>query len=153
MKISEHCINLTKQSESCRLTAYPDPATGGAPWTIGWGNTHPVDGVPIHPGMTITQDVADRLLSEGLDRCGDNVWGMLSDTASQSITQHQFDALVDFAYNVGETNLRHSTLLRDINSGNSVAATAEFPRWNHANGHVERGLTVRRQAEARLFAS
>lgn len=49
MKISEHCVTLARQSEGCRLTAYPDPATGGAPWTIGWGNTHPIDGVPAPP--------------------------------------------------------------------------------------------------------
>lgn len=153
MKISEHCVTLARQSEGCRLTAYPDPATGGAPWTIGWGNTHPIDGVAVHPGMTITQETADRLLHDALNRCAENVWDMLSETARQNLTQHQFDALVDFAYNVGEANLRHSTLLQDINAGNSTAAAAEFPRWNHANGHVERGLTVRREAEKRLFES
>lgn len=149
MNISDHCVGLTQKSESCRLTAYPDPATGDTPWSIGWGNTHPIEGVAIHPGMTITQETADRLLQDGLKRCAANVNSMLV----RPVTQHQFDALVDFAYNVGETALRHSSLLRDINAGDFKAAEREFPRWNHAGGHVERGLTVRRLAEERLFTS
>lgn len=149
MNISDHCLTLCKQSEGCRLTAYPDPATGGAPWSIGWGNTHPIEGVAVHPGMTITQETADRLLQDALKHCAANINGMLV----RPLTQHQFDALVDFAYNVGETALRHSSLLRDINAGDFRAAEAEFPRWNHAGGRVERGLTVRRRAEDRLFES
>jgi len=153
MKISEHCLSLTKESEGCSLTAYPDPGTGAAPWTIGWGNTHPVDGTPVHKGMTITQEMADSMLESALNKCGERVFAMLSDIAIKKLTQHQFDALVDFAYNAGEKNLQTSTLLKDLNAGNDEAAAAEFPRWNHAGGKVLRGLTIRRQKEQDLFNS
>lgn len=66
MQTSPEGIALIKGFEGCRLTAYPDPGTGGAPWTIGYGWTLPVDGKPIRPGMTIDQGTADRLLKTGL---------------------------------------------------------------------------------------
>lgn len=43
MQTSEKGIKNIKDFEGCSLTAYPDPGTGGAPWTIGYGWTHPVD--------------------------------------------------------------------------------------------------------------
>lgn len=66
MQTSDEGIALIKDFEGCRLTAYPDPGTGGAPWTIGYGWTLPVDGKPVRPGMTIDQATADRLLKTGL---------------------------------------------------------------------------------------
>jgi lysozyme len=71
------------------------------------------------------------------------------------LTQNQFDALVDFAYNAGAANLRSSTLLRLLNSGDYAGASGQFIRWNKAtsNGQliVLPGLTRRRTAEAQLF--
>jgi lysozyme len=149
MQISECGITLTKENESCCLTAYPDPATGGKPWTIGWGTTIPVDGVPVHQGMTITQEQADRALINELNHCA----GEVSTLVKVSVTQGQFDALVDFAYNIGIAALAHSTLLRELNAGDTSGAAAEFPKWNHANGKVMRGLTVRRYKEQMEFVS
>ena len=65
--------------------------------------------------------------------------------------QHQFDALVSFAYNCGIGNLRSSTLLRKLNAGDFPGAALEFHRWNRANGRVLAGLVRRRAAEALLF--
>lgn len=55
MRISEKGITLIKEFEGCSLTAYPDPGTGGDPWTIGYGWTHSVDGKPVKPGMMIPE--------------------------------------------------------------------------------------------------
>ncbi|ELJ7022281.1 lysozyme, partial [Salmonella enterica] len=55
MRISEKGVSLIKEFEGCSLTAYPDPGTGGEPWTIGYGWTHSVDGKPVKPGMMIDQ--------------------------------------------------------------------------------------------------
>ena len=68
-------------------------------------------------------------------------------------TQHQFDALVSFAYNLGADNLKTSTLLRKHNAGDHAGAAAEFGKWNKAKGQVMKGLTRRRAAEAALYAS
>ncbi|WP_410694887.1 lysozyme [Citrobacter freundii] len=149
MQTSEKGIKNIKDFEGCSLTAYPDPGTGGAPWTIGYGWTHPVDGKPIKPGMTIKQETADRLLKTGLVSYENDVLKM----AKVKLTQGQFDALVSFAYNVGSRALSTSTLLRKLNDGDVMGAADEFLRWNKAGGKVLTGLTRRREAERALFLS
>ncbi|QLY02318.1 lysozyme [Citrobacter sp. RHBSTW-00599] len=149
MQTSEKGIKNIKDFEGCSLTAYPDPGTGGAPWTIGYGWTHHVDGKPIKPGMTIKQETADRLLKTGLVSYENDVLKM----TKVKLTQGQFDALVSFAYNVGSRALSTSTLLRKLNDGDMKGAADEFLRWNKAGGKVLNGLTRRREAERALFLS
>ncbi|HLI61923.1 MAG TPA: lysozyme [Terriglobales bacterium] len=69
------------------------------------------------------------------------------------LTQNQFDALVDFVFNVGAENFARSTLLRELNAGNTAGAAAQFLLWKWAGGVVSPGLLRRRQAEAALFES
>lgn len=149
MITSEKGIRLIKQFEGCRLTAYPDPGTGGDPWTIGYGWTHPIDGKPVKPGMTIDQETADRLLKTGLVSYENDVLKLVK----VKLTQGQFDALVSFAYNVGSRSLSTSTLLKKLNGGDVNGAADEFPRWNKAGGKVMSGLTRRREAERAMFLS
>lgn len=149
MRISDSGIDLIKKFESCRLTAYPDPGTGGAPWTIGHGWTQPVDGKPVRPGMKIDQATADRLLKTGLVSYENDVLKIVK----VKLTQGQFDALVSFAYNVGSRALSTSTLLKKLNAGDYAGAADEFLRWNKAGGKVLNGLTRRREAERALFLS
>lgn len=66
-------------------------------------------------------------------------------------TQNQFDALVDFAYNLGIENLESSTLLRLHKQGDYAGAAAQFPLWDHADGKVLPGLQKRRAAEQALY--
>ncbi|MBZ7706779.1 lysozyme [Klebsiella oxytoca] len=149
MQTSPEGIALIKGFEGCRLTAYPDPGTGGAPWTIGYGWTLPVDGKPVRPGMTIDQATADRLLKAGLVSYESDVLKLVK----VKLTQNQFDALVSFAYNVGSRALSTSTLLKKLNAGDIKGAADEFLRWNKAGGKVLNGLTRRREAERALFPS
>ncbi|EOH6066679.1 lysozyme [Klebsiella michiganensis] len=149
MQISNNGIALIKRFEGCRLTAYPDPGTGGDPWTIGYGWTLPVDGKPVRPGMTINQATADRLLKTGLVSYENDVLKIVK----VKLTQGQFDALVSFAYNVGSRALSTSTLLKKLNAGDIKGAADEFLRWNKAGGKVLPGLTSRRKAERALFLS
>jgi lysozyme len=51
MKTSEHGIALIKQREGFRSHAYPDPGSGGDPWTVGFGSTH-----GVHEGMVVTEE-------------------------------------------------------------------------------------------------
>ena len=149
MITSEKGIRLIKQFEGCSLTAYPDPGTGGDPWSIGYGWTHPVDGKPVKGGMTIDQATADRLLKTGLVGYENDVLKV----ARVKLTQSQFDALVSFAYNVGSRALSTSTLLKKLNANDIKGAADEFLRWNKAGGKVLNGLTRRREAERALFLS
>lgn len=145
MKTSEDGIYLMHKYESCRLTAYPDPATGGAPWTIGWGHTGP----DVKPGMTITQEQADAMFADRLAREFEP--GVMRLLGQAKVLQCQFDALVCFAYNVGIAALRESTLLRMLKSGDIEGAADQFLRWDKAAGKRLLGLYRRRVSERALF--
>jgi lysozyme len=129
--------------EGCVLKAYPDPGTGGAPWTCGWGSTGP----DIKPGTVWTQAQADSRLNADLARAG----LVVNSLVHIYLTQSQLDALADFVYNVGAGNFRSSTLLRKLNAGDTNGAAAEFDRWTYANGKQLPGLVRRRAAEKALF--
>jgi len=138
-------LDVTEDSEGCRLTAYPDPGTGGDPWTIGYGHT----GADVHPGMTIDHAQAEEFLRHDVRSAEAAVKRLVK----VELTQHQFDALVDFAFNCGAGNLQHSTLLKLVNEGNFATASTHFGDWVKGGGHVLPGLVKRRHAETVLFNS
>ncbi len=146
MQPSPACIALIQHSESCELTAYPDPASGGDPWTIGWGATGP----GIGPGTVWTQAQADARLAADVALFSRQVSALLGTAPT---TQGQFDALVDFAYNEGPENLASSTLLRLHKAGDYAGAAEQFARWEEAKHHVMGGLVTRRTAEKILYLS
>ncbi|MEM0704456.1 lysozyme [Enterobacter quasihormaechei] len=146
MQTSDKGIDLIKQFEGCKLSAYQDSV---GVWTIGYGWTQPVDGKPIRAGMTIKQETAERLLKTGLVSYESDV----SRLVKVGLTQGQFDALVSFTYNLGARSLSTSTLLRKLNAGDYAGAADEFLRWNKAGGKVLNGLIRRREAERALFLS
>lgn len=144
-------IALIKRFEGCArlrrdglVEAYPDPASGGDPWTIGWGAT----GAGIGPGTVWTQDECDERLARDLQRYARDVEHAL---AGAPTSQGQFDALVSFHYNTGA--IARATLTKRHCEGDFCGAKAEFGRWNRAAGRVLKGLTRRRAAEAELYAS
>jgi lysozyme len=145
MEYSKDGLKLTERFEGCRLEAYPDPGTGGDPWTIGYGHTGP----DVFSTLVITQEYAERLLLEDVQKAVDNVNAKLQIEVSQG----EFDSLVDFAFNCGCRNLNNSTLLKKVNEGDHEAAAEEFLKWDKAGGHVMAGLLKRRQTEAALFLS
>lgn len=144
MKTNTAGISLIKDFEGLRLKAYPDPATGGAPWTIGYGAT-----LGVKPGMVITEAQAEVFLRRDLARFESAV----EKAVKVPLTDNQFAALVSFAYNCGPANLTKSTLLKRLNKGDYAGAQAEFAKWNRAAGKVMAGLTRRRAAEAVLFGT
>jgi GH24 family phage-related lysozyme (muramidase) len=144
---------LIQQFEGCAkkqadgsFAAYPDPGTGGDPWTIGWGTT----GADVKQGVVWTQQQCDDRLTADMTSFAAKVAAVLGTTQT---SQHQFDALVSFAYNVGVGNLSSSTLLKLHKAGDFAGAAQQFGRWNKAAGKVLPGLTRRRAAEAALYAS
>ena len=143
MNYSKNGLHLTEQFEGCKLTAYPDPGTGGAPWTIGYGHT----GAEVHQGMTITQEQAEEFLMQDVQKAVQTV----NLKVHTDLTQNEFESLVDFVFNVGAGNFAGSTLLRKINAGDMEGAALEFEKWTHADGKVMAGLVRRRQAETDLF--
>jgi lysozyme len=139
MTYGKNGLDLTKGFEKCRLKPYRD---GGGVWTNGWGNTHHVD-----PNITITQEQADRDLLANVQDAVDCV----NDNVKVPLTQNQFDALVDFVFNVGGPAFKASTLLRMLNAGDYAGANAQMDRWIMDNGKKVAGLQNRRDAEQALF--
>lgn len=137
--VSMDCINLVKQCEGCRLTAYQD-ATGV--WTIGYGHTQGVT-----PNMAITQYIADLWLLQDIQKFNTGVLSLIK----VPITQSQEDALTSFAYNVGLSNFKSSTLLKKLNNKDYEGASNEFERWTKAGKKVLNGLVKRRKLEKDLF--
>lgn len=144
-------IALIREFEGCArrcgdglFRAYPDPGTGGAPWTIGWGATGP----DIGRETVWTQDQCDARLDQDIARHALEVDRALGDAPT---TQPQFDALVSFHYNTGA--IRRATLTRKHCGGDHAGALKEFSRWTYAGGRVLPGLVRRRAAEAELYAA
>ena len=140
MKTSENGINLIKNFEGCKLTAYLCPAYV---WTIGYGHT----GSDVASGMVITKEKAEELLKQDLIVHENNVNRLVK----VPITQNQFDALVSFEYNVGYAAFASSTMLKMINKGDFKGASKQFDLWVYANHKVLLGLVRRRNAEKELF--
>ncbi len=139
MNTSQEGIDLIKSFEGCELTAYRCSA---GVWTIGYGHTRDVT-----ESDTCTQAKAELLLKSDLyefERYVNNL-------VAVPLTQCQFDAMICFTYNLGPTNLKESTLLRVLNSGDYEAVPAQLIRWDKVNGRPLAGLTRRRIAEVDLW--
>jgi len=158
--IPQSCTELVKQAEGLRFTAYPDHATGAAPWTIGYGHTGP----EVRPGLVITQARAEALLAQDLAEAA----AIVDRAVTAPLTDAQFGALVSFVFNVGAGRKakgkdpgkdgfvtlktgKPSTLLVKLNAGDHAGAAAEFGKWTRGAGKVMGGLVKRRAAEAALF--
>lgn len=140
LSYSDKGLALTKYFEGLRLTAYQDSV---GVWTIGYGHTGP----EVCKGLACTEDRATELLLKDVA----TAVAAVNRLAIVKLEQHQFDALVDFAFNVGAGKLAHSTLLREVNAGNFAAAADQFLLWVHAGGSVLPGLLRRRKAAKALF--
>lgn len=141
-------FSIIKQYEGLRLVAYPDPASGGDPFTIGYGTTIYPNGKSVKKGDVITKAQAEDYLKNDV-----KIRELqLNDVIKTKVNQNQWDALMSFIYNLGIGNLKTSTLLKKLNiNPNDISIYNEFLRFDKAGGKPMRGLTLRRQAEADLY--
>lgn len=134
-------LALLKQSEGFRARIYLDPAGIS---TIGYGHrVLPSESFPDE----IDEAHASQLLAEDVRIAEQAVLKLVK----VAITQGQFDALVDFVYNLGPNHLAASTLLRDLNLGRYDAAAEQLLLWDHAGTKEVAGLKARREAEFHLW--
>jgi lysozyme len=149
--VSENGLNLVKKFEGLHkitedgdVRAYRCPA---GKWTIGYGHTR-----GVKSGLRVSVDECEKMLMEDLHEAGNAV----RSAVSVPLSQHQYDALVSFVFNLGAGNFRSSTLLKKLNKGLYEEIPAQILRWNKArvDGQLTelRGLTRRRTAEAALWA-
>lgn len=128
-----------------RCAAYPDPGTGGDPWTIGFGST----GSGIGPDTVWTREQAESALTDHVSYFVSGVLRLSPILASAS--DRRLAALISFCYNCGLGNYRISTLKKRIDAEDWDGAATEIVKWNKAAGRVLPGLTRRRQAEAEFL--
>ena len=136
MKSSELLLNKIIEFEGCKLTAYKCPA---GVWTIGVGHTK-----GVKQGQTITKAQAISLLKGDLLPCENYV-----NNLGVCKTQGEFDAIVDFAFNLGTAALGRSTLLKYIRAKKPEQyIREEFAKWVNSKGMRLKGLVIRRAWEA-----
>lgn len=147
MKPSENCYKLIKKYEGFSSKPYKCPS--GIP-TIGYGSTFYLNGDKVTMKDTpISEEVALSILFSVVEDFSKKVEKLLK----VHVNQNQFDALVDFSYNLGIGNFQKSTLLKLVNNKDFIGASKQFKKWNKSNGKVLNGLTNRRKEEEELFLS
>jgi len=144
MQPSENLIKMLKRCEGFSAKAYPDPGTGGEPYTIGYGHTD-----KVKSGDIANEYQAGNLLLQDLQIAVKAI----NTYVTWPLSQNQFDALVSFVFNVGVGNFSKSTLLKMINAHDFTGAADQFLRWNRSGGNVMAGLNSRRIEERELFIS
>ena len=145
-------LPLIKEFEGCKLTAYPDPGTGGEPWTIGWGTTTYASGKAVKLGDTITQRVADELLEMRVRNDALRLekripsWG--------GLTAQQQAALLSFTYNVGPNwygGQGFQTITARVMDAQFDRVPEALMLYVNPGTKVEAGLRRRREAEGKLW--
>ena len=143
-KVSQIGINLIKEFEGCRLTAYQDEV---GVWTIGYGITNAdksITGTTVKSGLKISQATAEKWLEESLDQ--KYLPKVMKYDTRYNWTQNEIDALTSFAYNIGSIDQ-----LTANGSRSRAIIAKKMLEYNKAGGTIYRGLTRRREAERKLF--
>ena len=139
MKTSQKGIDLIKKYEGLRLNAYK-PISTEKYFTIGYGHY----GTDVSPNMIITLSEAEALLKKDLNKFEDKV----NKYDKYDWTQNEFDALVSFAYNIG--NIDQLTQ----NGTRSKEQIAEkIVQYDKAGGKKLAGLSKRRLEEQTMFVN
>lgn len=152
--VGQHGKNLFKEWEGLKTEAYAD--SGGA-LTIGIG--HLLTRSELTSGKIVIGGAAVEYrngLSEAqcwqlLDQDLDSAEKAVNEAVLVPLNQNQFDALVSFAFNVGNGAFKGSTLLKVLNQGLYDQVPAQLGRWNKIHGQVVKGLTNRRNKEIALW--
>lgn len=154
MKLDQAGYQLIQEFEGLRLKPYL--CSAGVP-TIGYGNTVYPNGRKVTlKDAPITKDYAEQMFLTTADLFAKEVYRLIK----SKVNQNQFNALVDFAYNVGTDidaddipeGLGDSTLLKKVNKNpNDETIANEFLKWNKANGIINKGLTTRRKKESKIY--
>lgn len=161
MNISMSGIDLLKNVEGSKNSVYLD--SGGAP-TIGighlltksekstgciWikGDQHKEGRFISFRGNSITDKEVDDILKQDLA----NVESTIAVAVKVSLTQHQYDALVSFVFNIGNSAFINSTLLKKLNAGSYEEVPNQMRKWIYDNNKVVKGLMNRREKEVKMW--
>lgn len=145
-------LRIIKEFEGCRLKAYPDPLSGGEPWTIGVGCTRYPDGSPVRPGDVITQAEADQMLRLEIDRTAAFLAKRIPYWSEMN--GNQKSALISFAFNLGSNFFASpgfGTITRVLHDKQWDQVPNAMLLYRNPGSNVEAGLKRRRLAEGDLW--
>lgn len=142
-------VDYLVKTEKFSPKAYPDPGGKDSRWSVGYGNQfHPGQKRPVRPGDTVAPARAREYMADAMSYNVDKLRSSVGDKRWEGLTGGQKLALTSWAYNVGETNVRGSTLAKRMRNGEPAADVIrqELPRWHDA------GKLKDRRAEELSFA-
>lgn len=144
------CIAFIKAREKLELVAYPDPGSGGAPWTVGWGSTR-----GVRPGMTITLEEAESRLRSDLEHAAEALEAKIGETCLHELTEHQYAALISFVFNLGtgDPKKKEWDIWAILRAQKFDAVPSEMVRFRTSGGRVMQGLINRRADEIKLWST
>lgn len=138
---------VNKKTNRCH--AYPDPKTGGAPWTIGAGSCFYKDGSPVKEGDTLSIEEAEELFLWTLER--QYAAAVLKKIPKQHLNYNRFSAATSWCYNLGVGRFNTCTATKLWISGDYEGAANSYSLWFSPGSNVEKGLKRRRNAEKEIF--
>lgn len=139
--VSPQGINLIEHFEGYSPFVYKDAV--GYP-TIGWGHLLKPGEHFAKPLLPIDGELLLRSDLKGFEKDINNL-------VTIKMRQAWFDSLASFTFNVGTGNLKKSTMLKKINQSKHKEVPVEMKKWNKAKGKELRGLTIRRELEAKKY--
>ena len=148
----DSAAKLIKEFEGCHLSAYPDPLSGGDPWTIGYGTTRYSDGRKVQRGDKITVIEASKLLDVEIERIVEKLRATVPFWNAMSGDKQS--ALISFAYNLGSGfygSTGFETISKRLKEKDWAAVPEAMLLYRNPGTNVEAGLLRRRQAEGRLW--
>lgn len=147
-------LPLIRHFEGLELQAYPDPLSGGDPWTIGIGSTRHLDGRPVRRGDVITEELAWDMLYDYAEDCYEMQRKRIP--TWDSMTANQQAAILSFSFNFGQNWFGSSgfaTLTRNLQDSDWAAVPETLKLYRNPGTNVEAGLLRRRVAEGELFST
>lgn len=150
----ELALPLIEHFEGLELEAYPDPLSGGDPWTIGIGSTRHLDGTPVRRGDVISEALAREMLLCYAKQCEATQSRRIP--TWDSMTSYQQAAILSFSFNFGQywyNSHGFATLTRNLREMDWAAVPETLKLYRNPGTHVEAGLLRRRVAEGDLFAT
>lgn len=135
MRVSENGIEMIKKFEGCKLSSYQ---CEGGKWTIGFGHT-----AGVRKGQSISTTQAESYLKDDLLRFEKAV---MKYDGKYHWNQNQFDALVSFAFNIGNIDGLTRKGTRSVTD-----ISKKILEYNKIDGKTNNGLKERRNKERELF--
>lgn len=143
-QVPDFALDFVAKHEGLVLKAYPDPGSGGDPWTIGYGHTGP----EVKPGLVITKPKAREYLRTDLEHAARRLAGKVKPEIIDSLSQSQYVALLSFVFNLGAGNW---TIWKKLNNREFDRVPLEMMKFVNAAGRRMQGLVNRRADEVKLW--